>query len=222
MKHIIFALLVSTLFTSCVSTKHYHEMIDFYADSKKIEFVENSKLRITSPLSDSHVNKVEKTSSSFLPIIVYYASKDEFELEFNGNYRYKLVKQGILQKANKMNLEDVLGSKNILIKLESIPGHFQYVSQSGFIYVLYFIIDISENRIIQLKNDFVASYTVIDNGNEIYSKQVVFPGIFTEFIMPETSVNEFTYIFNLDYKRKLNNVGHKLLTEIVNDLEFKN
>jgi len=221
MKNIFILLLVSIFFSGCRTAKQYNEMIDFYADAKEISYSENDNIRIKSPYQSSKINKVAKTKTLFLPLVVYYLLQENYDIELNGKYKHELICEGIHQAASKPEVELFLKNKFIQIELDYIPGKFEYYNQGGFIYAGFFIIDINENQMSPYENILEASYITEENKEQFLSSEITVDCLFTKIIIPKMTTNEFTYIFNNQYKRKLNTAGGKLLFEILAEMGYK-
>lgn len=209
----LFIALLSLTFSSCMSAKKYQSMVDFYADSSKVNYEEHPNVFVESDLKASRKNDVLKTKNLFVPLVLFWLTKTRFEVDLNNNFKSDLIKQGILERAKELDLKSLLDERKIEIRLNEIPGSYEFKKRKGFLVLFVYYGDFENNEINPGLRDLHGTYSIGEETlKEIYIQNNQ---------NPYHALREETSIFNHDYfeqyKKEMNDLGKKLLNEILSD-----
>ena len=217
-------IIFSVFFTACVSTNTLKKNINNKIAGKinQVELYNSDFLKLEADsllLSDNEV-VVKKTSSYFLPLIIYWGWKATSECKVSNRYFVNIFNEVLSKKTTDFPYHKYLVSKKLIIELISVPTTFYYTNKSTYILMPQFLgagIYYSSENIYPVNQQLSIRYS-------LYSENVIIKqGIKKlEFNNPVSSILNPSYLGIENYldnmKAEFEFQSNLLIDKIIDDL----
>lgn len=219
LKSLIPILLFSLLSTACVSSKKYKQLIDSKPKALIPENHSSDWISVNYSGLTQDENELTFKHNRIIPALFYYNWNVAFDCSLKSETRVEYVKNGIFHKAYKLKPDN----KEIHIDIEDIPGEFSYKKKAFLISIIYLQFGTYKENIYPDRNDLVATYKVVENGEIVMQEKINIPIINDKLNLTNkhTYSKQFIKYYLKKYKKETEKMGGELLSEIMNQIENK-
>jgi len=223
MKQIITIVILSILFTGCMTTKKYSTFVnnktELLTNGGELEF---DWLIIKSDKVEPENNIYNQKKNSFVPAILYWGWNSTIECELDIETRIQYLKQGIYKAVDSLGLKGIIEGHTLEINLKELPGKFIYENKgSAIIFIIAYTVNGVE-AISPYPINLEFEYSVNKDGiiemkgeGYILNNEQPLRNIWK-------STKKFTWIYLDEFKKETGRMGNELISKIIEEIKAKN
>lgn len=219
MKNLVLFSVLVCLFSSCMTTANFQKKIDFATEEIQFEESAEDWLLVTTDKVHPANNKYGETHRLFLPLIVYWGWRSKMDCELSLDFRVNCVKAAIYKAAEELQLKRHLRGNSVEIKLEELPGVFQYRVGGGISILSLFTIPFQkqniqpQNKKLEYNYSILYDKTIRRKGNGIVSNKEKF---LTKMFSGQYVLTE-RYL--LEYQKEMDRMGLKIVGGLIDEMK---
>ena len=224
MKHATFILVITLLFTGCVSTKKFSSFVNptfkhFFLYPTQDEN-ENISVDLSKLEAMDDAVKSEALKSRFIPAVLFWQSVKEIECLISPQCVGDMFKFHFINYSKALGLSEKLGSRKLTVIIEEIPASFLYTYKNSTIILgsenTYTSL---EEAIYPVEQDFVIWYELQENGQTKISEEIHITNRDTPMENSWRSTKSFTKKYVKQFENNIQNAAEEtaqLFLDIIN------
>ncbi|MBF8963885.1 hypothetical protein I0P70_11550 [Pontibacter sp. FD36] len=219
MKQLYTLLLAGLSLTSCVSTSKYAQFVEQKPKTERPEQVQQSDWLIVQAPPAAQKSNYLKLENSFIPAIVYWGWNSTISCELDPGSTAVHVQRGMHQAAQKLNLQHVLGDRQLVVELQQLPGQFLYENKGSTVFLLFMHMTSAQEVITPRPTNLIVRYYLKEHGEVIASGESIVPNEEQPIRNLWKSTKKFTWMHLDLLESESERMGMAALTSIAKELE---
>lgn len=219
MKNLSWLLVAALGLTSCMGTKKYASFVDQRVPTEQVTAPQHDALVVKAPAAGQTGNQFKQLERSFIPALVYWGWNSTISCELDPGMAAAAVSRGMYQAADKLNLQDRLAGRQLVIDIKQTPGQFMYVSKGNVIFLIFAHITSGEESITPRPTDLVLSYQLLENGAVVASGEEQLKNTQEPLRNLWKSSKKFTWLYLDQFELEAGRMGEQSLHNILLQLE---
>lgn len=213
-------LLVAVLgLSSCMGTKKYASFVEQHVQTEQQAQPQHEALVVNAPATAQPGHQYKQLERSFIPALVYWGWNSTISCELDPGVAATAVRRGMFQAADKLNLQDRLGGRQLVVDIRQTPGQFMYVNKGSVIFLIFAHITSGEESIAPRPTDLVLHYQLLENGAVVASGEGQVKNTQEPLRNLWKSSKKFTWLYLDQFEQEANQMGEESLKNILQQLE---
>ncbi|MCP2044415.1 hypothetical protein [Pontibacter sp. HSC-36F09] len=219
MKNFTWLLVAALGLTSCMGTKKYASFVEQRVQTEQVALPQLEALVVNAPATGQTGNQFKQLERSFIPALVYWGWNSTISCELDPGKAATSVRRGIYQAADKLNLQDRLAGRQLVVDIRQTPGQFMYVNKGSVIFLIFAHITSGEESITPRPTDLVLHYQLLENGTVIASGEEQLKNTQEPLRNLWKSSKKFTWLYLEQFDQEASRMGEESLKNILLKLE---
>ena len=220
MKRLIYLLAFGMLATSCVSSQKYGTYVEQKIKAEPLqEVAQKDWLIVNTPVTEQKGSNYTKVIYSFIPALVYWGWNSTIACELDPQTTAAYVKRGIYEAADKLDLQNRLAGRQLVIDIERLPGQFLYENKGNTIFLIFAHVTTGEEAISPRPTNLMVRYTLLEDGAVVASGEGLVKNEEQRLRNVWKSTKKFTWLYLDQFEKEANRMGSESVKDILQQLE---
>jgi len=217
-KLLLVCLLLSTLL-SCVSSSKYSRFVDEKIQNTTFNNNLDEWLLVKSEQSAPERTVINQDINSFIPAIIYWGWNSELSCQLAADTRFEFLKEGIVSAAQKLNLKEKIGDRELEITMDNLPGEFIYNNKGHVIFLFIAYASGGVEMIYSEPYHLTYNYKLTENKITVLQGNGLLQGQQEPIRNVWKSTKKFTWRYIDEFQLLVNSLSENLVRKIIRDCE---
>lgn len=219
MKNFSWLLVAALALTSCMGTKKYASFVEQRVQAEQTALPQLEALVVNAPATEHTGHQFKQLERSFIPALVYWGWNSTISCELDPAMAAASVRRGMYQAADKLNLQDRLAGKQLVVDIRQTPGQFMYVNKGNVIFLVFAHITSGEESITPRPTDLVLHYQLLENGAVVAIGEQQVKNTQEPLRNLWKSSKKFTWLYLDQFELEASRMGEESLKNILLQLD---
>lgn len=220
MKHFSWLLVAALGLTSCVGTKKYASFVEQRVPTEQVVTQPQPEaLVVNAPAAGQTGNQFKQLERSFIPALVYWGWNSTISCELDPGMAAAAVRRGMYQAADKLDLQNRLGGRQLVVDIRQTPGQFMFERKGSVVHLIFVQLTTSHESITPRPTDLVLHYQLLDNGAVVASGEETVKNTQEPLRNLWKTSKQFTWLYLDQFELEAGRMGEQSLHNIVLKLE---
>ncbi|PVY42343.1 hypothetical protein [Pontibacter virosus] len=213
-------LLVAVLgLSGCMGTKKYASFVEQRVQTEQVAAPQHDALVVNAQAAAQPGHQYKQLERSFIPALVYWGWNSTISCELDPGMAAAAVRSGMYQAADKLNLQDRLGGRQLVVDIRQTPGQFMYENKGNVIFLIFAHITSAQESITPRPTDLVLHYQLLENGAVVASGEGLVKNTQEPLRNLWKSSKKFTWLYLDQFELEAGRMGEESLKDILLQLE---
>ncbi|SIT78417.1 hypothetical protein [Pontibacter indicus] len=219
MKNFTWLLVAALGLSSCVGTKKYASFVEQRVQTEQATPTLQEALVVKAPATEQAGHQYKQLERSFIPALVYWGWNSTISCELDPGLATAAVSRGMYQAADKLDLQNRLGGRQLVVDIRQTPGQFMYENKGSVIYLIFVNLTSGQESITPRPTDLVLHYQLLENGAVVASGEEMVKNTQEPLRNLWKSSKKFTWLYLDQFELEAGRMGEQSLHNIMLKLE---